>query len=110
MSRVLGLHAHSFQAFLLIEFLVILGVMICGAFLFSYFEQWRWFDSLYFVVITMATIGYGDFVPQTDPGKFMSMIYAMMGVPLFVYITSMMIDYRFQKYIQHYQEHKHSSH
>jgi len=32
-------------------------------------EDWSPLDSLYFSVITAATVGYGDFSPETDMGK-----------------------------------------
>lgn len=71
---------------------------------FTLVEGWKLFDSLYFVVVTMATIGYGDFVPMTMAGKSLAMLYAIMGVPLFVYTTSILLDYRFQKYIKSYEQ------
>ncbi len=90
----------DFHRFLIIE-LIVVGIVISGgATLFWYLEGWAFFDSLYFVVVTMATIGYGDFVPLTMGGKMLAMMFAVMGVPLFVYTTSMILDYRFKNYIE----------
>ena len=33
-----------------------------GAAMFSYYEEWSYFDSMYYCVITLTTIGFGDFV------------------------------------------------
>lgn len=47
-------------------------------------EGWRLIDALYFSVVTLATVGYGDFVPQTDLGKLFTIGYLLCGVGLFV--------------------------
>ena len=51
---------------------------------FHYVEGWRWIDSVYFSVVTIATIGYGDFVPKTDAGKVITIVYVLCGLGLFV--------------------------
>lgn len=50
----------------------------------------------------MATIGYGDFVPVTYIGKVLAMIYAFTGVPLFISISSFILEARFNKRIKKY--------
>lgn len=47
-------------------------------------EQWAWIDALYFAVVTIATVGYGDLVPQTVLGKLFTIVYILMGIGLFV--------------------------
>ena len=51
-------------------FFIGLGTLIC-----HFVEGWSWLDSLYFSVITLTTIGYGDFSPQTDLGKIFTLLY-----------------------------------
>lgn len=94
----------NFGNFIVIELVVVFVVIWLGTIGFHYVEWWALFDSLYFIVVTMATIGYGDFVPVTNVGKAFAMFYAVMGVPLFVYTTSMILDYRFKAYIDRYQK------
>ncbi|HRX63848.1 MAG TPA: potassium channel family protein [Candidatus Absconditabacterales bacterium] len=89
--------------------LSILGFMIIaillGSFLFHRFEGRDYFHSLYFTVITFSTIGYGDVTPITHIGKIIAMIYALLGVPLFVGITSVVMELRFKKFVFHHFEH-----
>jgi len=59
------------------NFFIALGTVV-----YHYIEGWSWLDSLYFSVITLTTIGYGDFSPQTDLGKIFTLLYIVVGVAL----------------------------
>jgi hypothetical protein len=39
-------------------------IVVIGTVVYHYVEAWSWLDSLYFSVITLTTIGFGDFAPQ----------------------------------------------
>lgn len=42
-------------------------VTVCsGAFIFSHYEKWSYFKSLYYCFITVTTIGFGDYVALQD--------------------------------------------
>ncbi|MEM1322515.1 MAG: potassium channel family protein [Bacteroidota bacterium] len=62
---------------LLITSTVIIGV---GGIVYHYLEGWDWVDAFYFSVITLTTIGYGDFAPQTPAGKIFTMFYILIGL------------------------------
>lgn len=38
------------------------------------------FDALYWATVTLTTVGYGDMVPVTDIGRFISMLSSLFGV------------------------------
>jgi hypothetical protein len=59
--------------------LVMIGI---GAALYHWLEGWSWLDATYFVVITLTTIGYGDFAPTQPITKVITIIYALNGVIL----------------------------
>jgi hypothetical protein len=56
---------------------LIIGV---GAALYHWLEGWSWLDSFYFVVVTLTTIGYGDFSPTTPLTKLITVFYGLNGV------------------------------
>jgi voltage-gated potassium channel len=53
-------------------------------------------------VITLTTIGYGDFTPQTDFGKIFNMFYIVMGLGLILSFIQTVRD--------HYGNMKHKKH
>jgi voltage-gated potassium channel len=57
-------------------------VILIGAALYHWLEGWSWLDSIYFVVVTLTTIGYGDFSPTTPLTKLITIFYGVNGVIL----------------------------
>lgn len=57
-------------------------IVVIGTVVYHFVEHWTWLDSLYFSVITLTTIGFGDFAPQTDIGKAFTIVYIVIGVGL----------------------------
>ena len=55
-------------------------IVLIGAILFRWLEGWSWIDSFYFVIITLTTIGYGDFTPSTPLTKLITIFYGINGV------------------------------
>ncbi|CAG0905689.1 unnamed protein product [Darwinula stevensoni] len=63
-------------------------IITVGAAMFSQYEQWNYFDSLYYCYITLTTIGFGDFVAlqsgkalQEKPGYVaMSLVFILFGL------------------------------
>lgn len=55
----------------------------------------QYYDSLYFTIVTITTVGYGDMQPNTLPAKFLVMISAIWGaimVSLIVLAVSNVLD------------------
>lgn len=40
------------------------------------------FDALYWATVTLTTVGYGDMIPVTDLGRFVSMLSSIFGVAI----------------------------
>jgi voltage-gated potassium channel Kch len=63
---------------------VIVGLVGGGAIFYRQVEGLSWLDSLYFTVVTLTTVGYGDISPQTAAGKVFTMAYLLIGIGLVV--------------------------
>jgi voltage-gated potassium channel len=57
-------------------------------------EGWSLLDSLYFSVVTLATVGYGDLHPTTDPAKLFTVGYIMVGVGIIAAFASELTKFR----------------
>ncbi len=60
--------------------LATIALLFAGSVIFHWLEDWSYVDSLYFSFITLATIGFGDFVPTTNLTKILTIIYALAGL------------------------------
>lgn len=80
---------------------IIIIIVLVGTIAFHIVEDWNLFDSFYFTTVTMSTIWYGDMAPLTHGGKVISIIYGFMGAPLFIWLTWLLFQTRFQKLIKH---------
>jgi hypothetical protein len=56
------------------------SVLLFGTFAYHFLEGWSILDSLYFCVITLATVGYGDLTPTTPLARAFTIIYVLNGI------------------------------
>lgn len=63
-------------------------LLLSGTLFYSYAEGWNLLDSLYFSVMTMTTIGYGDLVPTTSLSKVFTIIYTFVSIGVFVSLAA----------------------
>ncbi|WP_288067901.1 potassium channel family protein [Methanolobus sp.] len=61
-------------------FTLVIFTLTLGTITYHSIEGWTWLDSLYFSVITLTTIGFGDLAPATDIGKIFTIIYVFIGL------------------------------
>ncbi|GMJ14524.1 CA2+ ACTIVATED OUTWARD RECTIFYING K+ CHANNEL 1, TWO PORE K CHANNEL, TWO PORE K CHANNEL 1 [Hibiscus trionum] len=54
-------------------------------------------DAIYFCVVTMTTVGYGDLVPHSSLAKMLACLYAFLGAALVGLILSNAADYLAEK-------------
>ena len=50
------------------------------------------FDAVYWAVITLSTVGYGDITPQTTEGRFISLILIVSGIAVLSFSTSIIVS------------------
>ncbi|XP_034937772.1 uncharacterized protein [Chelonus insularis] len=67
---------------------ILLVYIFVGATVYNIWERWGFFESFYFVFISMSTIGFGDYVPKHPIYMMCSIVYLVFGLAL----TSMCIN------------------
>jgi len=55
-------------------------------------ESMTWIDSLYFVTVTVTTVGFGDITPQTSGGKYFIAIYIVVTCVWVASVLGQFID------------------
>ena len=72
--------------------LFLLTTLLIGSTVFySAEEGWSTLDALYFSVMTMSTIGYGNLAPTTDTSKIFTMVYTFLSIGVFVALTAKIV-------------------
>jgi voltage-gated potassium channel len=67
---------------------ILLTLIAVSTLFYRWAEGWRYLDAVYFSVVTLATVGYGDFAPKTDAGKIFTVFLILSGIGLFVTTAS----------------------
>ena len=77
---------------------IMLAVLVLGTVGFTLAENLPLADAVYFSVVTITTVGYGDISPKTELGKFLAMFLIIGGVGTFMGLvanaTEMMLSRR----------------
>lgn len=59
-----------------------------AAMFYAVVEGWPYLDALYFAVMTIATVGYGDLAPVTTIGRLFTIAYVLIGLGIFIAAVS----------------------
>ena len=65
-----------------------MGQIAFGTVVYMRLEGWSPVDALYFSVVALATVGFGDLVPTTDIGKLFTVGYILFGVGILAAFVS----------------------
>ncbi|MBI5250137.1 MAG: ion transporter [Desulfomonile tiedjei] len=69
---------------------VILLFSSCGIWYFERDQDLSFFDCFWLSVVTMTTVGYGDFTPKTPVGRiFMALVTMVAGIGVMAYLVSL---------------------
>lgn len=89
-------HAIGLQKILTVAVFYLVGVLYYNS-----SEGWNTADALYFITVSITTVGYGDYSPTKDNSKVFTIFYVLFGL---VVIFSIIND--FALYIVHTAEEK----
>ena len=71
--------------------LVLVTLLIGSTYFFWKVEGWSAIDALYFSVMTMSTIGYGDFVPTTTASKIFTIVFSFLSIGVYVAVVTKIV-------------------
>ncbi|HEX9978009.1 MAG TPA: potassium channel family protein [Acidimicrobiia bacterium] len=63
-------------------------LLLAGTFFYARVEGWTLLNSLYFSVMTLTTVGYGDFIPHTMAGRLFSIFYVLIGLGIVIALAT----------------------
>lgn len=72
----------------LIKFLIFVVYYVVGTAIISHLEGWSILHIVYYLTVTITTVGYGQFHPTMVETKMFMSFYLIIGVTLIVYITN----------------------
>jgi voltage-gated potassium channel len=64
--------------------LLVASLLIVGTTFYAIVEGWSVVDAVYFCAMSLATVGYGDVVPETAAGKLFTVVYVLVGIGILV--------------------------
>ena len=68
-----------------LSMLVWIGILFgTGTIYYARVEHWSYTDALYFSVVTLATVGFGDLTPTTTAAKMFTVVYILIGLSIFI--------------------------
>jgi voltage-gated potassium channel len=79
---------------------VVALIFILGVTAFMTVEGWDLFDSVYMMIITLSTVGYGEVHPLSRAGKVVASLVILFGVGTFFYLAGAFVQLVIEGHIQ----------
>ena len=72
------------------------ALVVTGTLFFWRFEDWTIVEALYFSIVTLTTVGFGDLSPTTAGTQIFTIFYILTGIGVFVALLASVAE----KYIE----------
>ena len=68
--------------------------ILLGTLVYMWLEGWSPIDAVYFSVVTLATVGFGDLHPTSDAAKLFTVLYILSGLGVIAAFISELMKQR----------------
>ena len=75
-------------------------IFVAGTAGYMLVEGWDLFDSVYMMVITLTTVGYGEVHPLTRAGRVLTSVVLLTGVGTFFYLAGAIVQLMIEGHLQ----------
>lgn len=75
-----------------------LGTLLLGTLVYHWLQGWSYLDALYFCVISLATVGYGDLTPTTPIARLFTIFYVINGIVILLSVFDRIRTVRKQRF------------
>lgn len=82
----------SLQKRLTTAVMALFCILCVGTLGFHYLEGWNFYESLYATVVTLSTVGYGDFIPHSAVGMLFTVFLIIVGVGTMLYTVGLVAE------------------
>ena len=79
-------------------------ILATGTIFYHIVEHLSWLDAIYFSVVTLATVGYGDIVPKTPIGKIFTIFYILTGIGTLAVFANTLVNRAYQNRLKKLEE------
>lgn len=86
-----------------------IAIILLAALVYMFIEGWGFIDALYFTVMTISTVGYGDITPETNLGKLFTIVYVICGMGIFVALVTRIANTVLRQSVEEFEEAEHNS-
>lgn len=81
-----------------------IAIIVLAALVYMWIEGWGFIDALYFTVMTISTVGYGDITPETQLGKLFTIVYVICGMGIFVALVTRIANTVLRQSVEEFEE------
>jgi len=85
-------------------FVAWLAILFLASLFLAHIEDWKYIEAIYFCVVSGSTVGFGDFEPETNGGKWVVVFFLPSFLLMTAYVFSIFFSATLSTFIDHAME------